>query len=167
MSPQACLCLHPEGDRLQRWHSGQYFIASCHLTVTDWNAYLIYVSSFCYIILTFFLFFISISNKLYSYFLFKKRIYIISYNFIFLTFSSLFYLNFLFYFFIVFSMLIFFLWFGDKASWSRYLGWLVCWFQHKFQNKRSLSKQPSLWLLDSLLIIVMHHAWSNKVDLKN
>ena len=94
MSPQACLCLPPEGDWLQRWHSGQYFIASCHLTVTDWNAYFIYVSSFCYIILTFFLFFISISNKHYWFFLFKKRIYIISYNFIFLTFSSLFFVIF-------------------------------------------------------------------------
>ena len=71
-------CLLPEVDRLQCWHLCQYFVASCHLMVTDWNACLIYVSSFCYIILTLFQFFISISYKLYSYFLFLKRIYIIS-----------------------------------------------------------------------------------------
>ena len=49
-----------------------------------------------------------------------------------------------------------FLWLGHEPSWSQYLGWLVTWFQHKFQNKQSLSKRQSLQLLDSLLI--MHHA---------
>ena len=31
--------LLPTGNRLQCWHSCHYFIASCHLALTEWNAY--------------------------------------------------------------------------------------------------------------------------------
>ena len=63
-------------------------------------------------------------------------------------------------------MKFFVLWFGQEPSWTRYQGWLVAWFQNKFQHN-TLSKQQSIFLLAGLSLDFLQRLAKIQISCEN